>query len=458
MGGTTAVPHASVGHDDYALERVPQSERYPWFSVAMQRFGQIACMSQFLLGATLGFGMGLWDALLAITLGCVILEAVAIAVGIAGQREGLSTSVLARWTGFGSAGSALIGLVVAISLIGWFGVQNAVFAEGLHSLVGALPIWVWTIFCGALVTGIVIWGFASMAWTAYLTVPAFLLLAGWSIASELTDHSFSALWNSPAPGPSLSLAAATTLVAGGFIVGMVITPDMTRYNRSAADVVKQTVLSVTFGEYLIGIIAVLLAHAVRSADIVTIVTSTTGSIGVLVLVTATVKINDWNLYSSSLGIVNVADQLFGSRLNRAVVTVVVGALGTGLAAAGILDHFVEFLTTLGIAVPPIAGIMVAEYWFVRSHAGALIASRASGALPASAPRWVPISLVIWLAAFLVGKYLEWGIASLNSLVFAFVAYLVAGKLGLVTSWHDRRTDARTAGRGEPEPAPPVPAP
>ena len=36
----------------------------------------------------------------------MILEIVAIFVGIVGQREGLSTSVLARWTGFGRVGSA----------------------------------------------------------------------------------------------------------------------------------------------------------------------------------------------------------------------------------------------------------------------------------------------------------------------------------------------------------------
>ncbi|WP_437758874.1 hypothetical protein [Sorangium sp. So ce1389] len=38
----------------------------------------------------------------------------------------------------------------------------------------------------------------------------------------------------------MSAAAGATLVAGGFIAGAVITPDMTRYNRSAADVAKQT--------------------------------------------------------------------------------------------------------------------------------------------------------------------------------------------------------------------------
>lgn len=425
--GQAVIADVHVGSDDHALERVPRDERYPWLSVATQRFGQIACMSQFLLGATLGFGMTLGNAVLAITLGCVILEIVAIAVGIAGMREGLSTSVLARWTGFGSLGSSLIGLVVAVSLIGWFGIQNAVFADGLHSIVGGLPTWMWTILCGAAVTAVVVYGFGSMAWTAYITVPAFLLLAGWSIASELTKHSLSDLASSAAPGTVISLATGTTLVAGGFIVGMVITPDMTRYNRTARDVVKQTLISVTLGEYLIGIIAVLLAHAIKSADIVAIVTSTTGSVGVLVLIAATIKINDWNLYSSSLGIVNFADQMFNARLNRAAVTIGVGVLGTGLAAAGILNHFTDFLVTLGVAVPPIAGIMAAEYWIVRSHRAELDESRERGELPASAPRWVPSSLVIWIAAFLIGKYVHWGIPSLNSLAISFVAAVVAGK-------------------------------
>jgi cytosine permease len=115
-----------IGQDDYSLSRVPESEQYSWITVAVQRFGQLSALSQFLLGATLGFGMTFWNAFLALTLGAVILEVVAIFVGIAGMREGLSTSVLSRWTGFGRYGSSIIGLVFAVSLIGWFGVQNAV--------------------------------------------------------------------------------------------------------------------------------------------------------------------------------------------------------------------------------------------------------------------------------------------------------------------------------------------
>ncbi|RSN17527.1 cytosine permease, partial [Amycolatopsis sp. WAC 04169] len=65
---------SSSGHDDHALARVPQTARFHWFSVATQRFGQLSTLASFLIGATLGFGMTFWNAVLAINLGAVILE------------------------------------------------------------------------------------------------------------------------------------------------------------------------------------------------------------------------------------------------------------------------------------------------------------------------------------------------------------------------------------------------
>ncbi|MFI0463202.1 purine-cytosine permease family protein [Saccharopolyspora sp. 5N102] len=432
---------SSVGVDDYALTRVPAGARYSWWSVAVQRFGQVSALSQFLLGATLGFGMTFWNAFLALTLGAVILEIVAIFVGIIGAREGLSTSMLARWTGFGRAGAALIGLAIAISLIGWFGIQSAVSAKGLVALVGGLPEWGWALVFGLIVTAVVLRGFGSMAWVAYVTVPAFLLLVGWSIGVELFQHDIGALMASAPPGPQLSLLEGTTLVAGGFITGAVITPDMTRFNRSVGDVVKQTLVGITLGEYVIGLAGVLLAHAVRSADITTIVTSSVGWVGILVVVAGTVKINDWNLYSSGLGLVNFVGTVFGKKLNRGVATAVFGLIGSVLAAVGILDQFTGFLTVLGVVFPPIGGIMVAEYFIVRRWRGELEASRALGEIPASAPNWVPATLVVWLVSSLVGGFVEIGLPSINSLVLAFVLYVVAGKLGLVRGVGSTRTTA-----------------
>ncbi|QYN38677.1 cytosine permease [Pseudonocardia sp. DSM 110487] len=422
---------AHVGVDDYALTRVPATARYSWWTVAVQRFGQVSALSQFLLGSTLGFGMGFWEAFLAFTFGAVILELVSIGVGIIGSREGMQTSMLARWTGFGQGGSAVVGVAIGISLIGWFGIQSGVSAEGLVSLIGVLPMWAWSLLFGLAVTFIVLWGFASMKWVAYLTVPSFLVLVAWSIGSELFAHDVGTLVASAPPGPSLSLIEGTTLVAGGFIVGAVITPDMTRFNRSDADVVKQTVVGFTVGEYLIGMSGVLLAHAIRSDDVITIVTSSVGWVGTLVIILGTLKINDWNLYSSGLGVVNFVGTVFGKHVNRAMATLVLGVVGSVLAAGGILDSFIGFLTVLGVAFPPIAGIMVAEYFVVKQWRPELERSRAAGTVPETAPTWVPATLVIWLVAALIGYFVSWGLPSINSLATAFVLYVVAGKLGLV---------------------------
>ncbi|MEW1956008.1 cytosine permease [Kineococcus sp. NPDC059986] len=448
----------AAGHtaDDHALGRVPQTARYTWWSVAIQRFGQVSALSQFLLGATLGFGMSFWTAFWAFTFGAVILEVVSIFVGIIGAREGMSTSMVARWLGFGRGGSALIGLAIGISLIGWFGIQSAVSAQGLASSLGGLPAWGWSILFGLVVTAICIFGFGSMAWTAYVTVPAFLVLVGWAIIAELSKSDVGALMSTPPPGEPISLATGTTLVAGGFIVGAVITPDMTRFNRTSADVVKQTVVGFTLGEYVIGMSGVLLAHAVGSSEITTILTSSVGWVAVLVVLLGTVKINDWNLYSSGLGVVNFIGTVTGRRVNRAVTTAVIGVVGSLLAAFGILGQLTGFLIVLGVVFPPIAGIMVAEYFVVKKWRGVLESSRADAdAVPESSPTWVPATLLVWAVASLFGYFVHVGLGSVNSLVIAFVLYVVAGRTGLLREvGTSRTTDGEVV---EPAPATTTPA-
>lgn len=445
---------SKIGNDDYAMTRVPESARYPWYTVAVQRFGQLSALGQFFLAASIGIGMSFWDAMLAILLGSVLLEVVTIFLGIAGVREGLSTSVLARWSGFGRKGSALVGIGFAISLTGWFAVQNEVFATGLHTIFPAIPFWVLCFIGGFAVTLIVVYGFASMAWVAWITVPAFVLLATWSIISALTEHSLADLVSSPPPGDPISLATATTIVAGGFIVGAIFTPDMARFNRNTADVVKQTVVGVTFGEFYVGVAGVLLVHAVKATVasdaglVIDIIQSTSGTVGVLILVASIVKVNDWNLYPSSLGLVNAIQALFGKHASRVAVAVVLGIFGSILSAMHFTNHFQGFLGELGVLFPPIAGIMVADYFVLRTWRTELDESKKTGGLPKQVPEWVPAGLIAWIAAYAFGKYSSMNpdflsavnVPAVSSLIVAFVIYIILGKFGLARGIQIRNTE------------------
>ena len=435
---------APLGHDDYALSRVPERARYPWLSVATQRFGQISALSQFLLGATLGYGLPFWQAFLAFTLGAVLLELVAIGVGVIGQREGLSTSMLGRWTGFGQGGAAVVGLVIGLAATGWFGLQSQIAGSGLAKILGVLPVWGWSLVFGLAVTVVVTFGFRWMAWVAYIAVPSFLVLAGVSIVTELSKHDLGSLLTDPAPGPHLTVVGAVTLVAGQFMVGAVITPDMTRFNRTPGDVVRQTVVGITLGEWVIGSIGVLLAHALHSNDVSAIVTSSTGWIGTLVIVLAALKVNDWNLYVSSLGLTNFVETVTGKRLDRAWLSIVFGVLGSVLGGVGILSGYTGFLNILAVAFPPIPAIMIAEYFVVRRWRAQLSDARPD--LPDSSPSWVPATLVVWLLAALAGKYLTFGLPSLNALVAGFVLYVVADRVGLLRAFGRHRTEQLTAQR------------
>jgi cytosine permease len=274
-----------------------------------------------------------------------------------------------------------------------------------------------------------------------VTVPAFVLLCLWSVGQVLGQHSLGELMSSPPPAAPINLATAATFVAGGFIVGAIFTPDMSRYNRTPADVVKQTLVGVTLGEFFVGVIAVLLAHAVKEVAgnaglVIGIIQSTSGALGVLILCVSIVKINDWNLYPSSLGLTNAIYGLFGIRINRVPVAIVLGVVGSVLSALGVSTKFTEFLGEVGIFFPPIAAIMIADYFVVRSWRAELAESHARMALPEQVPMIVPAGLVAWAVGWAFGKFFhpEWAasfnIPAITSLVVAFVVYVVLGKLGL----------------------------
>ncbi|MDH6623568.1 cytosine permease [Streptomyces sp. LBL] len=418
------------GSDDYSLSRVPRSRRLGFWTMLLQWLAQSGSISQFTLGATIGIGMTVQNAFLAFTFGAVILEIVIFAVGLAGMREGLATPLLTRWAGFGRNGSALVSFVIAISLVGWFGVQNTIFGTSVSALAGG-PSWMWCVIAGVAVTVLVIFGFRFMALFAKIVTPLFFALVAWSVTDALMDHSIGDLISSPPPGQTIPLAVAATAIAGGYMTGAIVSPEMTRYNRKGSHVFLQSASSMILSEYIVGLTGVLLGHMVKSSQVTHIVLSTSGLVGVLIVLMSTAKINDWNLYGSSLGVVNFFQVVFGKRLHRGVVTIVLGIAGTVLSAVGIMTHFTEFLSVLGVAIPPIGGIVVAEYWVVRQMRKPLDETREAETLPAASPTWVPMSLVIWAAAFCVGKFVTVGIPALNSLATAFVLYSVLGLLGLV---------------------------
>ena len=413
-------------HDDYATRPVPPDARRPMWEVLVIRLGAFACVPQLLLGSALGYGLSFRDAVWATLLGSVILQLLSLALGAAACAEGLSTTLLAAWAGFGRIGSALVGAVIAIALMGWFGVQNGVFASGLFHATGWMNVPLWSVATGIAVTWITVKGYRLMALIARVALPLFLLAAAWAAYRLLAGHSLAELLAAAPAGPRLGLPAAITAVTGSFIIGAVVTPDVTRFMRSGRDVFWMTLVATFVGELTINLIAVAMALLLRTSDIVTLMSTLAGGIGATIAVVSTVKLNNLNLYSSSLGFSTLVHALRlkrGGAIDRVRLTWWVGIASTGLSTLGILDHFIGFLVLLGVAIPPIAGIMMVDYYMLRRDRAELRRARATGGLPAASERLNPVALAAWMLACASALLLPGvGVPALNALVMGSVAY------------------------------------
>ena len=428
---------AEVQDHDFSLVRVPKEHKQEFWRILLIRIGAICCVSQLMLGASLGMGMTFTDALIATLLGSVLLQVLSWAIGAAAAKEGLSTSLISRWAGFGVKGSAIFGAVVAISMIGWFGVQNSVFGQGMADIIpvtdflGSSEIAIWTVVTGLGITVLVVFGIRAIAHLATIFVPLFILAVIYAAYVMLQTNDLGTLMNTAPPGAALTMGAAVTIVAGGFIAGAICTPDYARFLSNSKQVFWMTLIGTFIGELGMNMTAVLLAHATGTENVVDLMMATSGFIGVLIVVASTVKLNDINLYASGLGLMNAANALSGKKLNRNILIVCLGAVGTTLSVIGIINYFTDFLILLGVAIPPVAGIMVIDYYILKRSRKDLDESRALGKLPAKVEVWNPVAIVSWIVGFAVGQttvIINLGIPGLNSLIVAGLLYFAIMKI------------------------------
>ena len=415
--------------EDYPLSRVPQNKRVSFLSVAIIHLGMLTALDQFMLGAVLGHRMTLGEAFIAISAGSLIFAVATLGLGLAGMREGVSGSLLARWCGFGRIGSVLVGLVIAICLLGWFGIQNAIFARSLDfALQGKLGFILSASLTGIFLTILVAFGFRALRFTARIAVPMFIMLVAFISFTTLSGINTTEIIAQPPVGEPLSLSEGITMVVGGAIIASLITPDLTRYSRNKKQVFNITLLTILVSQYIVNGLAILIAKTLGTADVVTMMAQTAGGIGLLVVVFSTLRVNDINLYSSSLGITNAVEGVFGKKLKYSTTTLVIGSVGTLLSVLGILEHFADFLSLLGVIIPPIISVMMVDYYILRNHRSVLDRSRENGILPDSTPVIGWLAVISCAAGSAAGIMITAGVPTLNSLVIAGALYYLLSKL------------------------------
>ena len=307
-------------------------------------------------------GIGLSKAIIAAVTGALILSLMSVPVAIVGSRTRLSSYMIVEHT-FGFAGAKFVNFWFGLFLLGWYAVTAELFGRTLFLAAGELtaltmPEWSYTVVSSAIVTVTTIYGFKAIDRLALFAVPFLLLALVAVVVMSLQQTAFSDLLL--IEGEGIDMPTAISAVVGAAIVGVVLMPDFTRYTRNTRDCVVASFLGQGGGiivAYVLGMIPVLVWNELEPMNYMIVMGF--GFIALLVLVFATWTTNVANLYGA--GLAGRASVPVGDY--RSVV-IVGGIVGTIAALVGIADHLIDFLITLGLLVPPIAGVYLCDFFLL----------------------------------------------------------------------------------------------
>ncbi len=343
------------------LQPVGVDQQRGWFFLATVKVGVMICVPLFALGGALGTHMPLVEMAPAVLVGALVTAVLACLTGLVGMRARVPTAVLVRST-FGVLGGKVVAAILIVTLFGWFGVQTEVLVNSLEALLLSrfgftVDRLLLTVLCGALISSTAIIGVRALGKVSYVAVPLLLVVMAVPTWIALSTHAWVPLLALQPAEVRYSFGTVVSIITGGHIVAIAITPDITRFMRSGRDTVIGVVLGYGVVLPLLLTVAALLALVYANGDLVAIMIATgVGGPALLVIVLATWTANDKNLYETSLALSSLTPGIA-----RWQLTVAAAVIGTALAAAGIFGHFIAFLVFMGITIGPIAGVYLVDY-------------------------------------------------------------------------------------------------
>ena len=371
-------------------------------------------------------GVGLGAGIAAVLLAALILSLMSIPAAIVGSASRLSSYMIIEHT-FGYVGAKIINLAFGIFLLGWYAVTAELFGRTLYLTAaemgfGLLSEPVYLLLSSALVMATTLYGFKAIDRLALVAVPLLLLCLVAVSFFSLRRVGFGDLLQIE-PG-EMEFTTAVSAVIGAAIVGVVLTPDLTRYAASVRDCIVASFVGQGGGmcaAYLFAMIPVLVFGELE--PVLYLFAVGAGFLAVVLIVFATWTTNVINLYSTAL-----AARASVPRGNYLGMVLLLGILGTVWAWYGVAERLIDFLLLLGILVPPVAGVYLSDFFLLGK-------SRYSEEQLQQRPALDWTALLVVFAAGGASALLDnrgWsptGLGALDSLVISALLYLLLRKLG-----------------------------
>lgn len=413
----------NLGKDE-AISSVPLNRRQHWTTPAIIFGGLEFTIPVIMVGAAIVGSFGMFEILWILVIALILQWTGNSIIGFIGAKTGRSSSVIAR-SSFGVYQARfIIGLMIFVVSMGWWAIQTAVAGEAISAMLGIDYHTQWfawagvTVVIGLLFAIPAIIGYSSMKWTDYLAVPAGLLLIIAGIVLSLQHTGFEKIisWH---PEASMTFTAAISLVIGANVTQWLIAADYTRYARPK----KKDNILIPLGIVVIGfplfLVGAVMSVGVGEPDIVNVMVGLGFPFwGFLILWLATWTSQLVNNYSMGLAFSNLLNVNSGK--GRALLTLIGTLIAIVLALAGILDYFEAFLNFSAIIYSAGAGVVMADFFFVRKQQWA------------NNQGWNWMATIAIVLAVAVGGYTQYinrmGIPAIQTIFTAGVVYIIAMQL------------------------------
>ncbi len=410
---------------EYSTSRVPLDATVSGWQIALIELGIFIALPAFITGVQIGFQLGLGYGALAIVLGACILAVLAFLTGIVARKSRLTTAMIIRQA-FGQQGARLVNFILALTMFGWFGVTAELFGHSIASMAreSGLPEIdprIYMVIGGVLMIVTTIIGIRAIQKLADVAVPFMLL--GLVAAAVLATQSVPLETLFASPDVITGFGLSVSAVVGGIAAGAVVFPDLGRFARTKKDTGIAAWVSFAVGVPVVLLLAAVPSIATGERDLMTILTTLgLGIPALLLLVIIAWTTNSGNLYSSALFLAGI----FG-RGSHALLSGLAGTAGILIAVFQITDHFIPFLIILGIAIPPIAGIYIADFFFLRQE-------KYMSDADVDPPAFIYSAFVAWAAGIAVAsvaaadKITLTAIPACDAVIAAFLVRMLIGKL------------------------------
>lgn len=341
---------------DFPLAAVPIEARKPIWSLAPLLMGFTLVSTTLIAGGMIGPAFGFTDLLWVVLIGNAILGIYCTILSYIAAKSGLSTVLMARFS-FGNLGSRWVDFILGFTQVGWYAVTNAFIADALFNLLG-LPAglkWLAIVFFTYAFCVTAYMGYRAMDWLSRLAVPAMLILIGLSLTLGFRDAGdLFAI----APTEPMSLTAGIAVAVGTFISGGTQATNWSRFADSTGSAVGSTLLAFLGVNGLLIFTGAFCTLVYGTEDLIQAMAQQ----GILVGGVVLLILNVWTTQDNTIYAFSLAGSNF-FRTNKRHALVLGGAtFALALALGGIYENLIPYLILLGAVIPPVGGIIMADFW------------------------------------------------------------------------------------------------